>query len=181
MILSGPRPSFIPRDPEKEEAALPMRLKMLLPIGEVANDTFAKAIRAIARHKAREEAVRSGAAVIQSDDFKIQVWLRAWVRRGGGIPADLPVIYFGYLEEEACLAFEMKGWDWVGADKWRAHRIIGGEPSGAKPEELPWDFWDDQPTTTWIEPQRDVVPVNLSDPEYGIRKQVESCQDIRFD
>lgn len=50
-ILRGPRPSFLPQDPEGPQAELPIRLKMLLPLGDASNDTFSKAIRAVASVK----------------------------------------------------------------------------------------------------------------------------------
>lgn len=160
-ILSGPRPSFIPEAPESSHADLPMHLKLLLPLGDVADDTFSKAIRATARYKARAEAVLTDAAAADTADFKIQVWLRDWARRGGGIPVNLPVNYFGFLEEEACWAFETIGKTWTGARRWREYGVIGNEPSGVKPAELPWDFWGDGPITTWIKPPRKIDRIDV--------------------
>lgn len=174
MILNGPRPSFLPADIERTFTGVPEHLKFVLPERR-ADDEFVvlgKALRAIARKKAREALIRSGATNCYSDDFKIQIWLWDWVRRGGVIPEDLPVIYFGYLEEEACRAFEAKGNNWPGANAWRRYGIIGDEPSKIRPEELPWDFWGDGPAMTWITPPRkidriDVVATKIAPTEEG--------------
>lgn len=164
LILRGPRPSFLPADVEPTDRALPLHLDLLLP-GERADDevtVFGKAIRAIARKKAREEMIRSGTTDHHSDDFKIQIWLRDWARRGGGIPENLPPRFLSYLEEEACLAFETLGNSWTGARVWRQYRVIGDEPSKAKPEELPWDFWDDGSEMTWINPPRRIDRIDVT-------------------
>ncbi|MCB4863283.1 hypothetical protein K7W03_27300 [Sphingobium sp. PNB] len=88
MILSGPRPSFLPADVDRcwpSRSKLPTRFNVLLPQKSDEYETFLKAMRAIARRNSREHAIRTEAPEVYSTDFKVQVWLRNWVGRGGGI------------------------------------------------------------------------------------------------
>lgn len=148
MILSGPRPSFLPKDPAESSAEIPHDLKMLLP-SEMVHFT-ARAYRALARRDARDAAIRSGALEIHTDDFKVQVWLCEWARLGGGFTAELPAIYFGYLEEEACLAYA-KDDRWVGTPLWQHYGVISDDIAFGSPEEE-WSWRKKDVPMTWVDP-----------------------------
>lgn len=149
MILNGPRPSFLPMDPAESSPEIPNKLKMLLPRRPV--DLTLTAYRALARRDAREVAMMSRALDVQTDDFKVQVWLCEWARRGGGVTADFPTIYFLYLVEEACLAYA-KDCSWVGAPRWQNYGVLSDDISFGSPEDE-WSFGKKDAPVSWVDPQ----------------------------
>ena len=154
-ILSGPRPSFLPTEIAKrwpKRYSLPTEFQTLLPQSSDEFSTYSKGMRAVARQNARERAVKARSSDVQSTDFKVQVWLRFWVMRGGGIPPEIPLIFLGYLEEEACLAFETYGDDWPFCDMWKNYCVIGSTHSRLQPASM-HEYYDQHRDFSWNPPR----------------------------
>jgi hypothetical protein len=186
QILSGPKPSFlVDAKIGKAAFYSPTRhqLAMMLPAhdeeraepkteypteleAEAAAElkitnaakaaTFAKAVRALMREQHRAKLVFDSSPIVDTDDFRVQVWLKNWAAQGGGLPSQLPVRLFNYLEEEVCLAYETQGADWPGCGMWRLLKVIGPEPSGMLPATLPPEYWAEDSEFTWVKPPRTI-------------------------
>jgi len=146
MILRGPRPSFLPESPGESNAEIPSNLSALLPPGTA--DLKSNSYRALARRDAREAAVRSRMPEVYSDDFKVQVWLSDWIRRGGGIIYEFPAVYFSYLVEEACLAYAADNL-WDGTQLWQAYGVLPDDMSFSDPVAC-WSWRKWEVSWTWV-------------------------------
>ncbi|WP_338501468.1 hypothetical protein V6R86_01640 [Sphingomonas kaistensis] len=121
-----------------------------------SEECFSRAMRAVARRRHREQLAAVGSPDVATEDYRMQVWLEHWIAEGGGIPKALPIRFFSYLEEEACLAFETKGEQWRGYPTWSGHGLLPREPSKLKPATLV-DAQEMNPSEiVWVTPAREV-------------------------
>lgn len=146
MILRGPRPSFLPESPGESSAEIPSNLRVLLAPGTA--DLRSNSFRALARRDAREATVRLRMPAVQTDDFKIQVWLSDWARRGGGVTLDFPAVYFSYLVEEICLAYAAD-YLWDGTQLWQAYGVLPDAISSFYPGGS-WSWLKWEVSWTWV-------------------------------